>query len=252
MAYFSYTEDSQYYLDEWQELLDYIQTDWPPGDAAHLGDLVHHIEAKALYVFTMSRHLIESAEKLPVNDNWSRIFIEATILLFPMIELVGEARLGKAQDPKSWRRLASGIDWLADPTIFPTRPNGSRNTLSTDAHRVSTLGSNMPTLPIGPRVQELYHLRNYLMHGLKNHLHRSAFDIGAVQSSMNYELPSAMIAQAKVGLATYWSQLRNDDGADGWVTRLAEANIYPFRIMGSGIYEKGLIDPDIVYWLSQL
>jgi hypothetical protein len=67
---------------------------------------------------------------------------------------------------------------------------------------------------------------------------------------MNYELPCAMAKQAKAGLAEYWRQLSS--GPQNWVTRLAKADIYPFGIMGSTVYEKGLIDPDIVYWLNSL
>jgi len=69
---------------------------------------------------------------------------------------------------------------------------------------------------------------------------------------MNCELPYAIVEQSKVGLATYWKQLKTTDDSVGrnWVTRLAEADIYPFGIMGSRIYEKGLVDSNIVYWLT--
>jgi hypothetical protein len=251
MAYFTYTENSHHYRDEWQELVNYIRTGWPSDTAAHLGDLAHHIEAKALYVFTMSRHLIEEAENLASRRGWKSVFVEASMLLFPMLELIGEARLGNASNPGSWRRLASGIDWLIDPLQFPRKSIGTRQDFSTDEARVSTLGSHMSTLPTGPKVKELYHLRNYFIHGLKNQSDPN-FDIGAVQTCMNYELPYAILEQSKVGLTTYWEQLRNpDDSApQGWVTRLAEADIYPLGILGSPLYEKGLIDPDIVYWLA--
>jgi hypothetical protein len=253
MAYFTYTQDSEHYPDEWEALLNHIKDGWSQQVSAHLGDLAHHIEAKALYVFTMSRHLIEKTESLPAAGNWKPVFVEASILLYPMLELVGEARLGNEPHTGSWRRLASGIDWLIEPSVFPTKSSERRDDFSTDDDRVSTLGNHMETLPSGPRVKELYHLRNYFIHGLKNQDDPN-FDIGAVQTSMNYELPRAIVEQAKVGLAVYWRQLQNVDGTapQDWVVRLAEAKIYPFGIMGASIYEKGLVDPDIVYWLSSL
>ena len=64
---------------------------------------------------------------------------------------------------------------------------------------------------------------------------------------MNYELPKAMAMQAGIGLRIYWDQLKNDRD---WIHRLAEAKIYPFGIIGSGRYEKGAIDPDVIYWLD--
>lgn len=245
MAYFTYTEESHYYLDEWECLLNYIRTEMSPNCATDLGDLEHHIEAKALYVLTMSRHLIEAAEALALRGNWKPVFVETSLLLFPMLELVGQARLGGEQG----ETLSSGIDWLIDPSVFP-RPKVD---LKTDEKRIRTLGSYMTTLANGPRVKELFHIRNYFTHGLKNQLD-SNFDIGAVQTCMNYELPYAIAQQAKAGLVVYWGQLRNVDrcAPKEWVTRLAKANIYPFRIMGSFIYEKGLIDPDIVDWITSL
>jgi hypothetical protein len=248
MTYFTHTEDSHHYIDEWKCLLNYIKTKWPPDYAADLGGLEHHIEAKALYVLTTSRHLIEAAEALVQQGNWRPVFVEASLLLFPMLELVGLARLGGEQG----QIMSSGIDWLVDPLMFP-RPNRTTNDLKTDGDRIGTLGRYMKTLADGPRVRELFHVRNYFTHGLKNQRDTN-FDIGAVQTCMNYELPYAIAQQAKVGLVVYWKQLRNVDrkGPTEWVTRLAEADIYPFGIMGSPIYEKGLIDPNIIYWITSL
>jgi hypothetical protein len=48
----------------------------------------------------------------------------------------------------------------------------------------------------------------------------------------------------------YWEQLKSDNGNGGWVSRLAQADIYPFIISGSGLYDCGLIDYNIVYLLS--
>jgi hypothetical protein len=165
-----------------------------------------------------------------------------------MLELVGQARLGGEKVPV----LSSGIDWLIDPLMFP-RTNRTKKDLKTDRDRIGTLGNYMTTLAGGPQVRELFHVRNYFTHGLKNQ-RDTDFDIGAVQTCMNYELPYAIAQQAKTGLAVYWKQLRNVDrnGPTKWVTRLAEADIYPFGIMGSPIYEKGLIDPNIVCWIASL
>ena len=247
MAYFIHTENSRCYSHEWESLLSYIKTKWPQDCAAHLGDLEHHIEAKALYVFTMSRHLIDGAEILSRNRGWQPVFVEASMLLFPMIELVGQARLGREQG--QGRPLGSGIDWLTDPLEFPS--GMSDENMKGSDKRVSTLGNYMTTLREGPKVKELFHMRNYFLHGLKNQRDPN-FDIGAVQTSMNCELPYAIVEQSKVGLATYWKQLKTTDDSIGrnWVTRLAEADIYPFGIMGSPIYEKGLVDSNIVYWLT--
>ena len=254
MAYFQCPEDSHHYRNEWQELLDYIKTEWPTKKKADLGDLDHHIEAKALYVFSMSRHLIRTAEILAnrcIREKWKQVFVEASLLLFPMLELIGEARLGSY--PGSWCRLASGIDWLLDPTIIPQMSNRTKADFQTDDTRVSSLGAYMSTLRTGPKIKEIFHLRNYFTHGLKSQSDPD-FDIGAIQTCMNYELPYAIVEQSKVGLVAYWEQLRNADGSAlrDWMTRLAKADIYPFGILGSPIYEKGLIDPDIVYWLDSL
>lgn len=251
MAYFTYVEDSHYYRSEWQELVDHIKTEWPQSAAAHLGDLDHHIEAKALYIFTMSQGLIKGAENL-ARKGWKSAFIEALILLFPMLELIGEARLGNEPKSGSWRRLASGIDWLIDPSMFPHRSSRRLQDFSTDEGRIGTLGNYMDTLSTGPKVKELYHLRNYIIHGLKNQKPKWNFDIGAVKTCMNYELPFAIVEQSKMGLATYWRQLSNLDGnfSQEWVVRLAEADIYPFGILGSPLFGRGLIRPEIVYWLT--
>jgi hypothetical protein len=253
MMYFTNNINCLHYPTEWDDLVYHIKNRWPQNYAADLGDLEYHIEAKALNVFTIARHLIEKAEGLPARGNWKQVFVEASILLFPMIELIGEARMGDEPDAQSWRRLASGIDWLINPLDIPTRSNGLRNNLSVDETRISTLGSFMNSLRSGPKVKEIFHLRNYFIHGLKN-LHNQDFDIVAIQTCMNFELPYAIIQQAKSGLATYWKQLKNEnrDLPTDWVTHLAEADIYPFGIIGSNLFDKGLIDHDIIYWIESL
>jgi hypothetical protein len=251
--YFSSIQDTKYFINEWNALYDYIKHSWKSDQAANLGGLSHHLEVKALYVFTISRHLLTEVEKLPQNGNWKPIFIEASILLFPMLELVGEARMGGGIHDGSWRRLASGVDWLIDPNITTTRSNGTRTSFSNDEFNINSLGNYMTTQSNGPKVRELYHLRNYLIHGLRNQDDRN-YDLEAIKISLNYELPYAIVQQAKKCLFTYWNQLKNDKniGPINWIDRLSEAKIYPLGILGSVLYDKGIIDPDIIYWIEKL
>jgi hypothetical protein len=250
MAYFKHHEDCRRYPNDWNALLNYIKTEWPKDElgkrySSQWTPLEHQIEVKALYVVTMSRHLIYAAELLAQDAGWQPVFVEASLLLFPMLELVGQARLGDG----TASALAGGIDWLRDPRDPPRRRTDKD--LYADQDRVGTLGRYMSTLSEGPMIRELAHLRNYLTHGLKNQ-RDSLFDIEALQTSMNYELPRAIVQQAKVGMAEYWHQLADGPDHKEWVTRLAKADIHPFGIMGSQIYEKGLIDPDIMRWLRSL
>ena len=237
-----------HYQNEWQSLLRYIQTKWRPDLSSRLGALGHQIEVKALYVFTLSRHLIERSESMAEGGKWKPVFIEAMMLLFPMLEIVGEARLGG----QVGHRFSAGVDWLRDPLSFRT-PGITPDQLKADNTRLATLGIHMATMSQGPRVRELFHIRNYFTHGLKNQ-HDPDFDIGAVRTSMNYELPKAMVIQARKCLYAYWLQLTNTDTSSSklWIDRLATADIYPFGIMGSSIYEQGLVDPSIVEWISNL
>ncbi len=71
---------------------------------------------------------------------------------------------------------------------------------------------------------------------------------------MSYQLPHAIISQAKVGLASYWQQLKNNDRkqSQDWIDHLAKAKIYPLRVRGSVVFDNGLIDPDIVIWIEKL
>jgi hypothetical protein len=73
--YFTFAQSCQHYPNEWEALLKYIKSTWTSSNAAHLGDLEHHIEAKALYVFTLSRRLLDIAENLPTNGNWKPVFL---------------------------------------------------------------------------------------------------------------------------------------------------------------------------------
>lgn len=248
MAYFSVHENCHQYPHDWDRLLDYVRTAWKPQFTAKLDELEHHIELKALYVFTLSRHLIHYSEGMPMDGDWHPVFIEAMMLLFPMLEIVGQARLGDlAGSP-----LGAGLHWLQDPHQFPAA-DITQDQLKADETRITAIGSHMPTLPEGPRIRELFHIRNYFIHGLMNQRDPD-FDIGAVRTSMNFEMPKGVVSRSKECLALYWRQLTGDalSSSRPWIERLAKSDIYPFGIMGSPTYELGLVDPDIVEWITML
>jgi hypothetical protein len=117
MSYFSRFEASRFYPAEWQNALDYVLNRWLPKDRRRLHNLEHHIEMKALYVFTLSRHLVERSERLATTDGWKPVFVEAMMLLFPMIEFNGQARLGTQLGSDS--DFGSGLDWLSAPNNLP-------------------------------------------------------------------------------------------------------------------------------------
>ncbi len=170
------------------------------------------------------------------------VFVEASILLFPMVELIGEARLGNVPHSGSWRRLANGIDWLIDPSVFSSRSSGTRKAFSTNNDRVNTLGNYMSSLPSGPKVKELYHLWNYFIHGLKNQDDPN-FDIGAVQTSMNYELPYAITKQSKAGLITLGVTQFTFLEAESKATWLDYANLSGLKPASRKVFKPNCVSP---------
>jgi hypothetical protein len=73
---------------------------------------------------------------------------------------------------------------------------------------------------------------------------------------MNYQHPRSLAIQAEIAMREYWKQLRQDDSSNGWIARLAQADIKQFPIPGSALpgqpsFEKCLIDPDIVEYLVE-
>jgi hypothetical protein len=194
------------------------------------------LEVKALHVFTMARRLIWAARQLAKiirkevdlsgGDEWKPVFVEATSLLFPMIELVGHARLA---NPGSNASLWGGLHWLRDPAWLP--PSNPISTQS-DPRKLAKW-----------QIGHLVSLRHFYLHGSK----QSKIPIYDV---LSFELPGVMVELAEKAMPAYWKLLKKDDGSQKWVERLADADIHPLVISGDKQVEKGLIDPDIVAYLD--
>ncbi len=213
MAYFRTTSIGSIHHDEWDALVRHITDakNWPDdltSDCSHKipREVSHHLEAKALYVFTMARRLIRAALELgegPSTSRWRRYFVEATSLLFPMIELVGHARLDHGGAARhygtnlSTANLWTGLRWLRDPHELTQVTN---NQLKYDSKMVSQW-----------QIGHLIALRNYYLHGSKSAKDRHGNPI-PVEDIMSYRLPSAMIELAEKGIPVYWRDLREDDG----------------------------------------
>lgn len=204
-------------------------------------DMQHHIEAKALAVISIARRLICSAWKLGNDIGWKRVFVESSTLIFPMLELIGYARLGEG-NPDSC--LAAGAEWLLDPDKLPNYQ--SKSNILNDQREITSLVKHMKDHKKGPDVKNLIYIRNYFLHGLKKASNKSI----NIADLINYELPLAISLESQRCLKIYWQQIKTDDCSKGWVERLSRAEIQPFIIQGSGIYEQGLVDPDILDWLE--
>lgn len=162
------------------------------------------------------------------------------MILFPMIELVGHARVGT-----NGNNLGAGIEWLLDPSSSPS--GMSKTELIRDQRIIRSLEPFMQVHQQGPQVRDLFFIRNYFFHGLKSH--RDPYV--SMANILNFRLPQAIAKQAEIGIKIYWGQLKKDDGSQGWVVRLAHADIGPVVIQGSELFDFGLIDPDIVYDLER-
>jgi len=242
-------KDCQHHKTKWEAVVQQIK-DWQPTYAGERIDHcflyqnppAHHLEAKALYIFTVVRRLVCSACKLAKVDNawnWNAVFIETSSLLFPMIELVGEARREKKK-----HELGAGCLWLLDPAYQPTKSECDE---SKDTRRLDALKTYMSPSRQGPMVSDLYCLRNYYLHGSRNAFGKR----GSIADIVNAELPNAIARRAEVTIRSYWNQLKSDDGTQGWIDRLAKADIHPLPILGSdGLFDAGLIDPNIVDYLE--
>jgi hypothetical protein len=93
MGYFSPLNlQCRQHPDEWNQVLNQIKG-WKFSNSIS-GQISQSLEAKALYVFTMAQRLMRAAHWLCERKNGEGlVFLEATVLLFPMIELLGYARL---------------------------------------------------------------------------------------------------------------------------------------------------------------
>jgi hypothetical protein len=98
-------------------------------------------------------------------------------------------------------------------------------------------------------IGHLTFLRNYFLHGSKDPGDSQGGPAPAA-GIMSYELPIVLAQKAEKAMPVYWGQLKQDDGTQKWVERLARADIRPFQIQGSGVFEAGLVDPDIVDYLD--
>lgn len=240
MAYFKHVRDSEWYNQEWQELINYFRNEWEQNNQFKLQKVTHPIEAKALAILSIARRLNSTAWDIG-NPNWKAKFVVALPLLFPMIELIGHARVGEGDNNAN---LAAGIEWLMDTNTLPTKQD--KDGIKQDDRRISKLGDFFEDHDKrGPRVNDLFFIRNYFIHGLRFHGDQSH----SMSDMMNYELPKAIVLRGNICISEYWKQLINDDGTRGWVDRLAKARIEPFIVQGLP-FEYGLIDPSIVEYLD--
>ena len=132
-------------------------------------------------------------------------------------------------------------EWLIDHESLPIG-----NRYQTDDPRLDALVPFMVDHRAGPRISEMIALRNYFLHGLKNVRDPNI----PIADIVNYEIPLAVVNLATTRIKQYWEQLRNDDGLGQWVDRLAQADIQPFVVQGLDVFELGLVDPDILIWLT--
>lgn len=224
----------------WEAVVQQIKASQPKIDR-----IAHHLEAKALYVFTMSRRLIGTMHTMGTDDlgRWSSIFVESYFPLFPMIELIGKAVSPKAS-PSPDDRLQAGFIWLNDPYSLPNPTNDPK----ADGVRLKALDKHLSQstdgTPFAPQINELIKVRNYLFHGV------SGADGEAF--TMSYQHPYAMAIQEENALRTYWKNLCSDDStiSEPWITRLAQADIKPFPIDGWEPAKACLIDDCIVEYLE--
>lgn len=222
---------------EWSRVLNQIQG-W--GSSYSISkDISQPLEAKALYVFTMARRLTRAANWLNEQVNgWKPVFLEATVLLFPMIELIGYSRVDdnevrnvfNGRSDVSAVNLWAGLHWLLDPSWLPAVQNQNQRA-------DSTLLSKW-------QIGHLVSLRHYLLHGSKQVSYMGS--PVPIDDIINYELPEYVVTRAQETLPDYWQQLRQDDGSQSWVERLVQADIRPLKLQGSRLFDEGLVDPDIV------
>lgn len=248
MSFFRSTPIYCSYEAQWKDVVAQIQG-WYPDHMDYQSPLprqvAHPLEAKALYVLTIARRLVRSAYRLAeqAKGNWKVVFVEATSLLFPMVELVGHARLNDSEVQKAYGKddvsaanLWAGLWWLHKPMCLP---HVKDNQLKYETERLAGKW----------QIGHLIALRNYYLHGTKEAKDRKGNAI-PIADMMDFEQPRTMAELAQEAMRVYWEQLKQDDGTTKWVERLAHADIQPLIIQGSGIFEQGMVDPDIVDYLE--
>jgi hypothetical protein len=248
MSYFRVDLPCQHYQDQWEALARTVNSSWPPGWQGRVSELTFPLEAKALAIFSFGHRMVRTAQMLAAHANneqeerWDLVFIEASILLFPMIELIGYARLGTSQSSSS--NLIAGIEWLRDPNALPT--GNDQTQMRTDSVRLASLGRHMVVhSQEGPTIADVFDTRNYFTHGAKDG------GFARIPSQLNFELPLAIVRESRNAMQMYWQALRNDDGNNSWIENLGKARIHPLVIQGSVIFEEGLLEPDILdAWLD--
>jgi hypothetical protein len=168
------------------------------------------------------------------------MFVEASVLLYPIIEMIGLAT-GRPEDNKA--ELVNGIYWLGNPDELPSVV--SKQKPYEDMTKLENLKKYMNCVKpsSAPTVQQLYKLRHYYLHGLGPSIDKK---LPEKENPIDVALPRGMAWGIEDGLYKYWKNLADDHGSGGWLKRLAQAEIYPFKIDGSNGFEAGLIDPDIV------
>lgn len=236
MSYFQSNLQCAHYPQEWNRVLNQIQG-WSSSYSIS-DDISQSLEAKALYVFSLSRRLTRAAHMLSQQINgWQPIFLESTVLLFPMIELVGYSRVDDDEVENAFNsrdvsavNLWAGLHWLRDTEWLPAVQDANQRA-------DSTLLSKW-------EIGHLVSLRHYLLHGSKQVSYRG--NQVPIDDIINYEFPDYVVTRVQEALPNYWQQLRQDDGNQRWIERLAQADIQPLKIQGSGLFEEGLVNPDIV------
>jgi hypothetical protein len=152
MGFFACTSMQCQHHKEWEEVIRQVQkwSNWHDDELykqmSGYGDPhdieARHLEAKALYVFTMARRWVRAVYQLARStrdwvksrgnvladgEEWKLVFVETTSLLFPMIELVAHARLDDREATTAYKRnevpvvanLWAGLHWLRDPKWLP-------------------------------------------------------------------------------------------------------------------------------------
>ncbi len=222
---------------EWNQAVKQIK-EWKNPNSIS-GQITQPLEAKALYIFTIAHRLIVTSGELSEQH-----FIEATILLFPMLELIGYSRLDvnevsthyNKQEDVSNANIWAGLHWLRDPNWLP---KVTSNKLKREDQKLAKW-----------QIGHLTFLRHYFLHGAKKETERNGKLI-SIPDIISYELPKIIIQKAKPAMSKYWELLKQDDGKQGWLERLAQADIQPLKIQGSVNFEYALVDPDIVDYLEE-